>query len=189
MGIDPNLFTEPVLEELHCSICEDVFEDPMTCKVGHVFCRKCITSWIKLQKAGSKCPVDMQPTTIQDLQPAPLILKSILASLKVRCMFAQAGCEKMVSSIDFEGHRKACLYNPRRDKKAVDVKDFVESVKLCNSKKIEEYERTIRALRTRVKQKEKVILSMSSKFQQLKQNSAKLRADWIAKSTQKKTDV
>ena len=39
MGYRRELFLEEVDEEMVCSICQQVFQEPRSCRKGHTFCR------------------------------------------------------------------------------------------------------------------------------------------------------
>ncbi|KAL0157674.1 hypothetical protein M9458_045750, partial [Cirrhinus mrigala] len=46
----------PLDLELQCSICLDVFNDPVTTPCGHNFCRACLNKCWKTNR-GSFCPI------------------------------------------------------------------------------------------------------------------------------------
>ena len=52
-------FTEPVPEDLLCSICHELLDEPQQTSCGHLFCKKCLD---QSKSAGNK---DRVPTTIQ----------------------------------------------------------------------------------------------------------------------------
>src|SRR5689334_20165991 len=47
-----------------CCICHLLLEDPVQCKDGHLFCRKCIEQWLSNNKT---CPVDRATLGLSDL--------------------------------------------------------------------------------------------------------------------------
>ena len=58
--------------DLTCSICLDAFNDPVRTPCGHLFCRPCITEYIRsVASAGNPptCPHDREPLAASDLVP------------------------------------------------------------------------------------------------------------------------
>ena len=45
---------DAISENLHCSICQEVFSYPIALQCGHVFCDACIRSW--LRPPNNTCP-------------------------------------------------------------------------------------------------------------------------------------
>lgn len=50
--------TVALLDELNCSICLNIYRDPVALRCGHSFCRVCITSFLETHKSSKtyKCP-------------------------------------------------------------------------------------------------------------------------------------
>ena len=46
--------SEKISKHLHCTICYEVFEDPVRVICGHTFCYACIEKWAAYTK---KCPL------------------------------------------------------------------------------------------------------------------------------------
>src|SRR5438477_513433 len=79
MGIDPHRFRNLVFsEQLSCPICKKVYEDPRQDRDEHVFCFECISDAIR---TTSKCPIDGNSLTIDDIHPVPKFLTEILSNL------------------------------------------------------------------------------------------------------------
>jgi E3 ubiquitin-protein ligase NRDP1 len=99
MGYEINRFHGIVDEELICSICSSVLEEPVQVlqtekteikstiiiisnlkkkapDCEHAFCYGCISQWLHQQPT---CPVDRQPIYLKDLKPVPRILKNLLS--------------------------------------------------------------------------------------------------------------
>ena len=52
-------FVEPPQEFLKCSLCLDLFEDPVSlASCGHTFCRQCALDTLKQKR---ECPLDRKP--------------------------------------------------------------------------------------------------------------------------------
>lgn len=112
MGYDLNRFEGEVDEELICSICGGVLEEPVQAPVcEHAFCTACITEWLNHQLT---CPVDRQVITITQLKPVPRILKNLLSRLTIKCTNADFGCESLLKLDVLNGHLSECEYNPKR---------------------------------------------------------------------------
>lgn len=82
MGYEMDRFVSEVDEEFVCSICLSVFEDPVNGPCGHVFCNKCITSWIPINV--NSCPIDKKPLFKRELQPACLPFRRLISRLELK---------------------------------------------------------------------------------------------------------
>mmetsp|Transcript_6651 Transcript_6651/g.24848 ORF Transcript_6651/g.24848 Transcript_6651/m.24848 type:complete len:374 (-) Transcript_6651:339-1460(-) len=87
MGLDDEELVDPtaVPAALRCSICTEVFEDPVDTggtPCLHVFCRPCIEPALRFRAA---CPMCRKPMQRQRLQPSQVV-GSILDEVQVRCM-------------------------------------------------------------------------------------------------------
>ncbi|XP_063240199.1 E3 ubiquitin-protein ligase NRDP1 isoform X2 [Bacillus rossius redtenbacheri] len=112
MGFELNRFQGEVDEELVCSICSGVLEDPLQAPVcEHAFCRGCIQEWISRQPT---CPVDRQPITSAQLRPVPRILRNLLSRLCITCDNAGHGCGCVVKLDSLASHLVECEHNPKR---------------------------------------------------------------------------
>uniref|UniRef100_A0A8D9EG61 E3 ubiquitin-protein ligase NRDP1 n=1 Tax=Cacopsylla melanoneura TaxID=428564 RepID=A0A8D9EG61_9HEMI len=112
MGYELVRFIGEVDEELICSICSGVFEEPLqapTCE--HAFCKACINEWISRQPT---CPVDRLPITAAQLRPAPRLLRKLLSRLVISCDNASYGCTTAVKLDSYATHLTECEHNPKR---------------------------------------------------------------------------
>jgi len=87
MGLDDEQLVDPssVPAALRCSICTDVFEDPVDTggrPCSHVFCRPCLEPALRLRAA---CPLCRMPMTRQHLRTSQVV-GSILDEVQVRCL-------------------------------------------------------------------------------------------------------
>ncbi|CAG2117580.1 unnamed protein product, partial [Medioppia subpectinata] len=64
----PNLSAED-REEYTCSICQDIFNTPVTTSCRHTFCEDCITEWLE---SNTTCPNDRKRLSPRKLSPASL---------------------------------------------------------------------------------------------------------------------
>lgn len=112
MGYDLNRFEGEVDEELICSICSAVLEEPVQAPVcEHAFCSACIGEWLNHQ---STCPVDRQMITNSQLKPVPRILKNLLSRLTIKCTNADFGCQSILKLDVLNAHLSECEHNPKR---------------------------------------------------------------------------
>ena len=88
MGFDVERFLEPIDEDLKCSICFGVLEDPLVTPCGHVFCAQCIVQ--RIADRGT-CPLQCEQLAVDDLKRI-LPLTSLIAKLNVRCANFRRGC-------------------------------------------------------------------------------------------------
>ena len=69
---------------LKCSICSEVFSDPVRAKCGHTFCRNCIESWIKNRNKAAPCPFCRQSMTLKNLKK-DLLATQIINDFEIFC--------------------------------------------------------------------------------------------------------
>ncbi|KAG7492498.1 hypothetical protein MATL_G00015360 [Megalops atlanticus] len=65
-------------EDLCCSVCFDVFKDPVLLKCSHSFCRVCLQQCWK-EKSSRECPICKSKASVED-PPLNLVLKNIVES-------------------------------------------------------------------------------------------------------------
>ncbi|GLV45679.1 early girl [Carabus blaptoides fortunei] len=112
MGFELNRFQGEVDEELVCTICSGVLEEPLQAPVcEHAFCRACIQEWISRQPT---CPVDRQPITSAQLRPVPRILRNLLSRLCISCDNVSYGCQMVLKLDSLAAHVVECEFNPKR---------------------------------------------------------------------------
>lgn len=110
MGFDTQRFPCDVDEELICSICGGVLQDPIqipTCE--HAFCQTCIEVWLSKTQT---CPVDRTPIEIHQLKLVPRILKNLLNRLEIKC--ENEGCSTIVRLEHLDNHLADCEHNKNR---------------------------------------------------------------------------
>jgi hypothetical protein len=82
---------------LICTICQEPLKDPRITACGHVFCRDCITEWIR--GGNQSCPTCREP--VADLMHVNRPLENILGNLEVKCTM----CGQMrLKRSDFANH-------------------------------------------------------------------------------------
>lgn len=111
MGIDKKRFVIEPFEELTCAMCMAVLVDPLMCPDEHVFCRTCITDWIKIK---ATCPVNQSKLVESQLRPPPKVLIAMIGDLKIRCDFVDNGCTEIVKLSQLPDHVANCPANKFR---------------------------------------------------------------------------
>ena len=103
MGFDIERFSGKVNEGLLCSICRDVFEDPLQAPCEHAFCSSCIYAWLTHYNT---CPEDRLPLWPSDLKPIFRYMRNDLDALKIRCDNESRGCKALVRLDVLKTHLK-----------------------------------------------------------------------------------
>lgn len=112
MGFEVQRFQGDIDEELICSICSGVLEDPKQApSCEHAFCAECIMEWLRRRQT---CPVDRIPVSINELKPVPRITKNLLARLEIKCDNEEFGCQTVVKLDLLPMHLKECEHNPKK---------------------------------------------------------------------------
>ncbi|KAF6032249.1 RNF41 [Bugula neritina] len=112
MGFDLNRFEGDVDEELMCTICSCVLEEPLQApQCEHAFCAACINEWLTRQPT---CPVDRAAISPADLKPVPRILRNLLARLTIKCENAAQGCTASIKLDSLASHLNECEFNPKK---------------------------------------------------------------------------
>ncbi|XP_071372552.1 E3 ubiquitin-protein ligase TRIM39-like isoform X1 [Centroberyx affinis] len=94
-------------EDLSCSVCHDIFKDPVLLSCSHSFCKACLQSWWK-EKQIRECPVCKKRSS-QRKPPCNLVLKNLCeAFLLERDQRASAGSE-LLCSLHSEKLKLFCL--------------------------------------------------------------------------------
>ncbi|KAI1291691.1 E3 ubiquitin-protein ligase NRDP1 [Halotydeus destructor] len=110
MGYETERFITHVDEEFLCSICLNVFKDPVNGPCGHSFCSTCIDGWIPVN--SNCCPLDKKPLIKKDIIPSCIPFKNLLNRLKLRCDFEKDGCAFVCQLGQMMDHIKFCEFNP-----------------------------------------------------------------------------
>ena len=85
------MWVAPPAPDLECSVCSEVFTDPVTLACGHTFCRSCALRWFT--NSAKRCPVARCPAsanTQPQALPTQYVLKGVLDALRVHCRFGRA---------------------------------------------------------------------------------------------------
>ncbi|XP_061078464.1 E3 ubiquitin-protein ligase TRIM35-like, partial [Conger conger] len=94
-------------EELSCSMCSEIFRDPVVLRCSHSFCEACLQQYWD-QKGSRECPVCRRSASM-DYPPISLSLRNACeAFLKERSQRAKAGSE-VLCSLHSEKLKLFCL--------------------------------------------------------------------------------
>uniref|UniRef100_A0A4W6BPA0 Uncharacterized protein n=1 Tax=Lates calcarifer TaxID=8187 RepID=A0A4W6BPA0_LATCA len=94
-------------EDLSCSVCHDIFKDPVVLLCSHSFCKDCLQRWWG-EKLIHECPVCKKTSLLND-PPCNLVLKNLCETfLLERDQRASAGSESLCS-LHSEKLRLFCL--------------------------------------------------------------------------------
>ncbi|XP_071395455.1 E3 ubiquitin-protein ligase TRIM39-like [Centroberyx affinis] len=94
-------------EDFSCSVCHDIFKDPVVLSCSHSFCKACLQSWWT-EKQIHDCPICKRRSS-KDHPPCNLVLKNLCeAFLLKRDQRASAGSE-LLCSLHSEKLKLFCL--------------------------------------------------------------------------------
>lgn len=114
------VFAEPPPADLKCSICLELFTDPLITACGHTFCSRCV---FEIQSASAQCAVCREPLEMDELSPN-LLAKSLVGEQRVHCRYGCTwtdevgwvvdgdGCEEILQLGTRETHEVDCEYQP-----------------------------------------------------------------------------
>lgn len=109
MGIELDRCVNPtvVQESFFCSICCEIFDDPKESVIcGHIFCSRCINTWIFL--GHNSCPLDRSTSLRLNLKRS-VSMNEKLSNLHFKCKVSK--CSFIGSPAELVSHEKSC-YNP-----------------------------------------------------------------------------
>ena len=106
-----DLFVGEVADEFKCSICLCVMKDAHQLDgCQHMFCKVCITNYLRTSPNTPFCPIDRRPATVANIVPAPRAITNLMARLEVKCHFHTEGCGVRVPLEQLEDHEAGCRY-------------------------------------------------------------------------------
>lgn len=88
MGFEIERFVDKKLaEDFKCGICLEVFKEPvMILGCDHIYCRGCITVWLK---TDTSCPEDRTPVRESNLVQPTRLIRILHEKLEIRCDFTR----------------------------------------------------------------------------------------------------
>ena len=157
MGWSIERFTDrnAIIDELICSICKEVLENPMQMQCQHLFCNDCIYKWFK--DGTLTCPVDRQGVEDLNMIKPARLAQQLLSNLTVRCKYFDMGCglmaqfKHMDQVIDHEKNHCHCHPAQKNNSLRNEYEKLV--VNAAGQKKtIENQEQSIYSLREQVEE-------------------------------------
>jgi hypothetical protein len=89
--------------DITCTICQDVFRNPVIATCGHIFCDLCIKRALTYK---NECPTCKHMTTPHDLRNIPII-KSYIDTLQIKC--PNDGCNWKNKIELYKQHENNCI--------------------------------------------------------------------------------
>ena len=116
-----------------CQICLFFVIDPVECLIcNSVFCKKCLYEYTLYSKhCPNRCEINYRPVN--------RILKNLINSVKVPCIYYHKGCREILTYETYYSHLKSCEFSPYMCNQCylVDVKENVENhCNICQKLKI-----------------------------------------------------
>ena len=116
-----------------CQICLYFVIDPVECLTcNSIFCKKCLYEYTLYSKhCPNRCEINYRPVN--------RILKNLINSVKVPCIYYHKGCREILTYETYYSHLKICDYTPYYCNQCylVDIKENVENhCKICQKLKI-----------------------------------------------------
>ena len=104
-----------VLETVSCSICTEVFEDPVSPRGSvHTYCRACIRQALAVQP---RCPLSNARIAIRRGNIDAVLdgnhqVRSMIESQPVTCKYASHGCTARPALESIDAHEATCPHKP-----------------------------------------------------------------------------
>ncbi|XP_061078463.1 E3 ubiquitin-protein ligase TRIM35-like [Conger conger] len=154
-------------EELSCSVCSEIFRDPVVLRCSHSFCKACLQQYWD-QKESRECPVCRRRASM-DFPPINLSLRNTCeAFLKERSQRAEAGSE-VLCSLHSEKLKLFCL------------EDQIPICVICQTSRKHEKHKMLPVQEAAEENKEKLRTAMAPLQEKLKAfNAVKLICDQTA---------
>ena len=117
-----------------CQICLSFVINPVECLTcNSIFCRRCLYEYTLYSKhCPNRCDINYRPVN--------RILKNIINSVKIPCIFFHKGCKEILTYEIYDKHIKQCNYAPYMCEQCylVGTKEIIENhCKVCDKLKIE----------------------------------------------------
>ena len=110
MGYDSTRFTEPIDDNLLCSVCGEVLEDAVLSPCGHSFCQLCIQTWLETHPTTMNCPECRSFMSEESVRPIHSI-RNLVGALKLRCENLDRGCTKILNVSEENNHKTICDFS------------------------------------------------------------------------------
>uniref|UniRef100_A0A673GMZ8 Uncharacterized protein n=1 Tax=Sinocyclocheilus rhinocerous TaxID=307959 RepID=A0A673GMZ8_9TELE len=167
--------TGPLAEELQCSVCLDVFTDPVSTPCGHNFCKSCLNQcWSNSQEC--KCPICNETFSKRpDLKINTALRNSLRKSSLMKTQKdIQQMMQDRVRKIQDIKHSAELRKKSTERKKAASVElfsDLIRSIERCQAELLEMMEEK---QKTAEKQDEELIQELQQEITELKMRNTEL---------------
>ena len=98
--IDRFLDKDNIVKDIICTICTEVVSDAKQTPCDHMFCKECISEWLKSGK--QTCPIDREKLSLNDLKAPSRMTRQLIDSLIVKCKYFSEGCKLMAKYEDLQ---------------------------------------------------------------------------------------
>jgi len=99
-------FVEELDDKFKCGICFKVLKDPTATSCGHVYCGRCILTWVNYYGV---CPRRCSELEVDALQPTRH-LADLISGLAVQCKNKSSGCRVQPRLVEKHAHEQSCPY-------------------------------------------------------------------------------
>ena len=167
MGWDIDRFIDKdnIVKDIICTICTEVVSDAKQTPCDHLFCKECISEWLK---SGKKtCPIDREKLSLNDLKPPNRMTRQLIDRLIVKCRYFSEGCKLMAKYEDLQQlikhETEGChvMLNARISKIENELQKKLE---FEVNKKTNESQKKIEARDTKILELNKIITEMDKKI-------------------------
>ena len=109
-GHEEDRFELPVNENLKCSICLNVLNNPKSCRNNqHYFCFGCIGQHLENSHTCPECMEELTPATLAE---PPRVLLNMILALRIKCNHSARGCPEYVQLDRLQNHVDKCGFGP-----------------------------------------------------------------------------
>ncbi|XP_068078650.1 E3 ubiquitin-protein ligase TRIM39 isoform X2 [Danio rerio] len=165
----------PLFEELQCSVCLDVFTDPVSTPCGHNFCKSCLNEcWDKSQNCN--CPICSETFSKRPKLKINTTLRQVVQLFKERLSKSevQQMIQDRIKKIQDIKHSAELRKKSTEREKASTVglfSDLLRSIEICQAELLEMIKEKQKAAE---KQDEELIQELQQEINELKMSNSEL---------------
>ncbi|KAK2861658.1 hypothetical protein Q5P01_001191 [Channa striata] len=97
----------PLEEDLSCSVCKDIYKDPVVLSCSHIFCQCCLKGWW-VEKQTCQCPV-CEEVSLQNNPPVSPLIKNLCEAFLQKRDYRDSEDSGALCSLHFEKLKLFCL--------------------------------------------------------------------------------
>uniref|UniRef100_A0A8C2KMA8 Uncharacterized protein n=1 Tax=Cyprinus carpio TaxID=7962 RepID=A0A8C2KMA8_CYPCA len=163
----------PLTEELQCSICLDVFTDPVTAPCGHNFCKTCLNKyWDNSQTCN--CPYCKETFNQRPDLKINITLRELVDRYKVKSKDVQQMIQDRINKIQDIKHSAEVRKRNTEKEKAAHAELFthlIRSIEKCQTEVLEMMEKQQKAAE---KEEKELIEELEQEITELKMRNTEL---------------